>query len=178
MKAIDIFANIAGQSVEDGHIRKYGAILLRSGGKGLAKVHPAVVWVDAAVAVIEAASAYFCYCAATEVTEQLRQYNKMLEATLAKDLQIGALELKALCKERKGRQTRIERALAVNRGQRQLTQKKVHKQLDVLRNMYRLLQEQRLHSGNFPALMSLQVCLDSSVDATLSLLLNLDGEPR
>lgn len=178
MRAIDIFANIAGQALEDGHIQKYGAILLRSGVKGLAKVHPAVVWVDAGVAVIEAAGAYFHYCAATEITEQLRQYNQMLETTLAHELRIGALDLKALCKERKGRQARIERALAANRGQLQLTQKKVRKQLDVLRHMHGLLQEQRLQSGNFQALIGLQVCLDGCVDATLSLLLNLDGEPR
>ena len=178
MKAIDIFSNIASQMVEDGHVQKYGAILLRSGVKGVAKVHPAVVWAEAAMAVIEAAGAYFRYCAATEATEQLRQFNQMLEMTLANDLQIGKLQLKALCKEREGRQARIERVLTANREQVQLTQKKIRKQLDVLKHMHSLLQEQRLQSGSFQELIGLQVCLDSCIDATLSLLLNLDGELR
>jgi len=176
LKTIDIFANVASQSLEDGHIQKYGAILLRSGVKGVAKVHPAVVWTEATVAVIEAAGAYFRYCAATEVTERLRQFNQMLEKTLANELQIEELQLRDLCQERKGRQARIERTLVANRRQDHFTQKKIRQQLDVLKHMHGLLQDQRLQSGGFQELIGLQVCLDSCVDAALSLLLNFEGE--
>lgn len=112
MKTIDVFANVVGQVMEDGHVQKYGAILLTRGVAGLAKLNPTVVWVAAAVAVIEAAGSYFRYCAAREVTEQLREYNRMLEATLAQELQLGELEIKAIGKERKGRLAHIERTLA------------------------------------------------------------------
>ena len=83
MKAIDMFANVARQVMEDGHVQKYGGILLTRGFGGLSRLNPTVVWVDAAVAVIEAAGSYFRYCAAREVTEQLREYNRVLETTLA-----------------------------------------------------------------------------------------------
>jgi len=178
MKTIDIFANVAGQALEDGHIQKYGAILLRSGVKGVAKVHPAVVWAEATVAVIEAGGAYFRYCAATETTEQLRYFNQTLEKTLASELQFEDLQLHALYQERKGRQARIERALAANRMKGHLTQKKVRAQLDLLKRMRDLLQDQRMQSGSFQELIGLQVCLDSCMNSTLSLLLNLDGELR
>ncbi|QLF93732.1 hypothetical protein HW090_11220 [Pseudomonas sp. ABC1] len=176
MKAIDMFANVVGQVMEDGHVQKYGAILLTRGVSGLGKLNPTVVWVDATVAVIEAAGSYFRYCAAREVTEQLREYNRMLEATLAQDLQLGELEIKAIGKERKGRLAHIERTLGTTRRQILLSQKKVRKQLSLLKHMHTLLQEERLQSGSFQELIGLQVCLDSCIDATLALLLNSNGE--
>lgn len=176
MKTIDVFANVVGQVMEDGHVQKYGAILLTRGVAGLAKLNPTVVWVAAAVAVIEAAGSYFRYCAAREVTEQLREYNRMLEATLAQELQLGELEIKAIGKERKGRLAHIERTLGVTRCQILLSQKKVRKQLSLLKRMHALLQQERLQSGSFQELIGLQVCLDSCIDATLALLLSPTGE--
>jgi hypothetical protein len=176
MKAIDIFANIANQMRDDSHVQKYGAILLTSGGKGIANANPAVVWAEATVAVIEAAGAYFRYCTIAEGTEQLRQLNQTLEMMLAKDLQLHKLELKAMCRDREGRQARIERTITAHWEQNQLTQKKIRNQLNMLRKMHGLLQEQRLQSGAFRELLALQVCLDSCVDATLSLLLNFHGD--
>lgn len=176
MKAIDMFANVVGQVAEDSHVQKYGAILLTRGVAGLTKLNPTVVWVDAAVAVIEAAGAYFCYCAAREVTEQLREYNRILETTLTQELQIGELELKALGKERKGRLAYIERTLEVTRCHTQLNQKKVRSQLYLLKRMQTLLQQERQQSGGFQELIGLQVCLDSCIDATLALLLSPTGE--
>ena len=176
MKTIDIFANMAGQALEDGHIQKYGAILLRSGMKGVAKVNPAVVWIEATLAVVEAAGAFFRYCAATETTAQLRQLNKTLESTLVNDLQIAELELQALFEEQKGRRARIERALIENQMRGNLTQQSVREKMETLKRMHDLLQEQRLQSGGFQELIGLQVCLDSCIDASLALLLNLDGQ--
>lgn len=176
MKAIDMFANVVGQVMDDRHVQKYGAILLTRGVAGLAKLNPTVVWVDAAVAVIEAAGSYFRYCAAHEVTEQLREYNRMLEATLAQELQLGKLEIKAIGQERKGRLAHIERTLGATRCQILLSQKTVRKKLSLLKRMHALLQQERLQSGGFQELIGLQVCLDSCIDATLALLLSPIGE--
>lgn len=176
MKVIDMFANVAGQVVRDGHVQKYGAILVTRGVSGLAKVNPTVVWVDAAVAVIEAADSYFRYCATREVTHQLREYNRVLETTLAHELQLGELKLKALRKERKGRLSQIERTLAATGKHVQLSQYIARKQLDLLKRMHVLLQQERLQSGSFQQLIGLQVCLDSCIDATLSLLLSPTGD--
>ncbi len=174
MKAINIFTNLTGQVLGDDHIQKYGAILLRSGPQGVRKIHPAVVWVDAAFAVIEAAGAYFNYCTAAEGTKQLHLLNRKLEKILANELQIEELKLRELLHEQKTRQAHIERALRESRTQGQFTKKKIRQQLDTLQHMLRLLQEQRLQSGGFQELVALQVILDNCVDATLSLLLNLD----
>lgn len=176
MRAIDMFANLAGQVKEDDHVQRYGAILLTRGVSGLADLNPTVVWVDAAVAVIEAAGSYLRYCAAREVTEQLREYNRMLEASLLQELQLGELEIKSLVKERKGRLAHIKRTLGITRCQIQLSQKKIRKQLDLLKKMHTLLQQERLQTGSFQELIGLQVCLDSCIDVTLALLLRSTGE--
>lgn len=176
MIAIDMFTSVSRQAMQDGHVQKYGAILVTRGVAGLAKLNPTAVWLDAAAAVIDAAGSYFRYCAAREITQQLREYNCMLETTLTQELQLGELELKALCKERKGRLARIERTLRATRCHAQFSQKKIRKQLDLLKRMHVLLDQERLQSGCFQELIGLQVCLDSCIDATLALLLSPTGE--
>lgn len=172
MKAIDMFASVAGQVLEDRHAQKYGAILLTRGVTGLSRLNPTVVWVDATVAVIEAADSYFRYCAAREVTEQLREHNRILEATLVQELQLGELGIKALGEERKGRLKQIEHSLSVTRCRTLHNRKKVRKQLDLLKRMHTLLQNERLQSGSFHELIGLQICLDSCIDAVLALMLS------
>ena len=176
MKTIDMFAHGLGQVVQDGYVQKYGAVLVTRGVAGLGTLNPTVVWVDATVAVIEAAGSYFRYCEAREVTQQLREYNHMLETTLAQELEIEELKLTTLRKDRKGRLANIERMLGSARCHIQLSQKKVRKQLDLLKRMHVLLDQERLKLGSFQELIGLQVCLDSCIDATLTLLLNSNGE--
>lgn len=171
-----MFAYVSDQVLEDGHVQKYGAILLTRGVAGLSKLNPTVVWVDSAVAVIDAAKSYLHYCAARERTEQLRECNRMLEATLAQDLHLRELEIKALGKERKGRLAHIERALEVTRCEILISREKVRQQLHLLKSMHDLLQQERFRSGSFQELIGLQVCLDSCIDATLALLLSSTGE--
>lgn len=174
MRTIDMFASVLGQAVQDGHIQKYGAILLRQGVKGVGKANPVVVWAEAVVAVIEAGGAYCRYCAATEVTEQIRLYNQTLETLLSQELQIGELQIKELCKEKKNRQAHIERTLVESRAKAQFTQKEVRTQLKLLMDFQRFLHEQRLQSGSFRQLIELQVVLDKCIDDTLSLMFDLE----
>jgi hypothetical protein len=176
MKTIDMFANVFGQAANDSQTQKYGAMLLARGAAGAAKLNPAVVWVDAAIAVIEAAGAYFTYCAACEVTKQLREYNRVLEVTLAQALQVGELELAQLRQEHKGRQAHIARLLQEIRCATRLSQKQMRGQFDLLRRMQALLQQQRLQSGSFEQLIQYQICLDQCIDATLTILLSESGE--
>lgn len=176
MKVIDIFANVVGQVAQDSLVQQYGAILVTSGVAGLAKLNPTAVWVDAAVSVIEAAGSYFRYCAAQEVTQQLRECNCVLEATLAQELQIGELKLKELCEQRKGRMAHVERIMTATRRNVLLSQKSIRSQLELFKRMRVLLQQERLQSGGFRELIGLQVCLDRCIDATLTLLLSPTGE--
>lgn len=176
MKTIDIFASVAEQAVQDSQTRRYGAILLTRGVGGLAKLNPTVVWVDAAIAVIEAGTSYLRYCAAREVTAQLRAFNNSLEATLALELQIDEKQLKMLQRERAERRARIAKALSDTGRHKALTTKKVRQQLDTLKRLHVLLQQERQDLGNFQELISLQVSLDRCIDATLALLLTPTGE--
>ena len=96
---------------QDTQVHRYGAILVRSGVKGFAKLNPTIVWVDATIALIEAGASYFRYCAEREITRQIREFNRALERTLEQELQIGELALKH-CNDRQSRLKAIERTLS------------------------------------------------------------------
>jgi hypothetical protein len=176
MKVVDVFANMAEQMVDDAQVRRYGTILLTQGARGVGKLNPTVVWVDAAIAVLEATASYLRFCEAREVTTQLREFNKTLEATLAQDLRIGEKQLQQLQRERSGRKEQIAQVLKLSNQQKSLTLKKVRQQLDTLKRVHVLLQKERQDLGNFQQLIGLQVCLDQCIDATLALLLTPTGE--
>jgi hypothetical protein len=173
MRTVDIFSSFAENLVQDSHIQKYGYMLLTKGVPGVAKLNPWLVWVDAALSVIEASNSYFQYCAAKEVTEQLRVYNRTLEQILAQQLRIGELELETLHRERQGRLKEIERTLAACSVREHLTLQQVRDQLETLKRMHRLLQTEREQVGSFQQLIGLQVCLDTCIDATLTLILDI-----
>jgi hypothetical protein len=173
MRAVDIFSSFAENLVQDSHIQKYGCILLTKGVPGVAKLNPLAVWVDAALSVIEASNSYFQYCAAKEVTEQIRIYNRTLEEILAQQLHIGKLELETLHRERQGRLKEIERTLAACSVRESLTLQQVRDQLDTLKRMHRQLQTVRQRFGSLPQLIELQVRLDTCINATLTLILDI-----
>lgn len=176
MKVIDMFAYVATQARDDSHVQKYGYILLARGSAGFAKLNPAVVWLDAAVAVIQSVGSYFNYCSACEATAQLRQCCRVLEVTLAQDLEVGDLQILALNKEREAQREKIEEARARARTQTHISQKALRNQMDLLKRMRSILQNERLRSGGFQELIRLQVCLDSCIDTALALLLSPNGE--
>lgn len=178
MKTVDLFASVGEQMVQDAQVHRYGAVLLTRGVGGLAKLNPTAVWVDAAIAVIEAGTSYLRYCAAVEVTAQLQAFNGQLEKTLANELQIGQIQLDKLRRERSGRRATIGQLLKAQERAARLTSAKIGQQLDSLKSIHNLLQQQRLAQGNFQELIGLQVCLDSCIDATLALLLNPTGETQ
>lgn len=176
MKSINIFNNIALNIVTDAHVSKYGSMLLTRGIAGGAKLNPTIIWVDATIAVIEAVRNYFRYCSVCTATKQLCEYNHALEITLAQDFSIRNLKIESLAVERHNRLKHIERSLEATHIHTRLTQKKLQKQLNLLKQMYNLLQQERLQSGGFKKLIDLQVCLDECIDTTLMLLLTPTGE--
>lgn len=176
MKTVDMFANVIGQMAQDTHVRRYGTILLKCGKGGLATLSPAAVWVDATIAVTEAARSYLRYCTETEITQQLRTYNATLEAMLINEAQIDTLELEALRHKRAHRLANGERTLTATKHRLQLTRKKIRQQLDLLNCFHELLDNERQKKGSFQDLVSLQISLDCCIDATLTLLLSSNGD--
>ncbi len=178
MKTIDLFAHVGEQVMQDAQVHRYGAVLLTRGVGGLARLNPTAVWVDAAVAVIEAGTSYLRYCAAQEVTTQLQAFNEQLEKTLANELKIGQIALEKLRREGSARRAKIEQLLKEQERTMWLTKAKIGQQLDSLTSIHKLLQQERLALGSFQELIGLQVCLDSCIDATLALLLSPTGETQ
>ncbi|CAI1210186.1 hypothetical protein [Serratia fonticola] len=176
MKSVDIFATGLKSVVQDKHVQHYGAILLSQGVKGVARANPAVVWLDAAIAVIEATGTWCRYSSEREITQQLRIQNEVLEATLKQQWQIDELELTALREESQQRRKAIQHLLSEKKVHFSISFNKIRTQLESLKRLQYLLQNERMQMGNFNELINLQVCLDSCIDATLALLLNPVGE--
>ncbi|MGZ3767881.1 MAG: hypothetical protein ACXVA2_24670, partial [Mucilaginibacter sp.] len=58
MRTIEIFSSLGEHLFEDQTVRKYGTVLVTNGIKGLNKINPAVLWLDAGLSVIEAGNSY------------------------------------------------------------------------------------------------------------------------
>ncbi len=175
MISIDIFGHFAQQASTDRNVHKYGTFLLTRGVSG-AKLNPVTVWVDAAVAVLEASKSYLRYRSSTERTEQLRLANQALEATLTQDLKLEKLALTRLQQQQTMQLTQRQRELERITAHATLTRAKIRQQLDLLHTMQAVLQKEHLQVGNFQHLTTLQMCLDQCIDSTLALLLNPTGE--
>ncbi len=171
MKTIDLFASMASQAVQDANVRKYSVFILRNGIKGVGKLNPTLVWLDAGLAVIDAFNAYCQYGAACEVTEQMRAQNKALEVLLAQQLEKGKLELETLLRQRQVDQTHYNRLLEEASLDGRITAQKIRAQMSILKRVYAQLQVQRQRSGGFRQLIELQVAVDASLDANLTLML-------
>ncbi|MGL5370429.1 MAG: hypothetical protein ACRDBF_05295, partial [Plesiomonas shigelloides] len=111
MKTVDLFASVATQAVQDANVRKYGMFILKNGFKGIGKLNPTSVWIDAGLAVIDAFNAYCQYSAACEVTEQMRVQNRALKTLLAQELQKNELEIETLLRQRQVKQAQYNRLL-------------------------------------------------------------------
>ncbi len=171
MKTVDLFASVATQAAQDANVRKYGVFILKNGFKGIGKLNPTLVWIDAGLAVIEAFNSYCQYSAACEVTEQMRAQNRALEILLAQQLQIGELEFETLLRQRQVKQAHYNRLLEETSAGERLTVKKIKNQMELLKNLHALLHTQRQQSGSFRQLIELQVAVDACLDANLTLML-------
>ncbi|MFQ1766514.1 hypothetical protein ACK37F_06845 [Aeromonas veronii] len=171
MKTVDLFASVATQTAQDANVRKYGVFILKNGFKGIGKLNPTLVWIDAGLAVIDAFNSYCQYSAACEVTEQIRVQNRALEILLAQQLQIGEKEFETLLRQRQVEQEHYKRVLEATSVGRLLTIQKIKNQMALLKDLHALLHSQRRQSGSFRQLIELQVAVDACLDATLTLML-------
>ncbi|WP_429185041.1 hypothetical protein [Aeromonas veronii] len=171
MKTVDLFASVATQAVQNANVRKYGGVILKNGFKGIGRLNPTLVWIDAGFAVIEAFTAYCQYSAACEVTEQMRVRNRTLEILLAQQLQIGEKEFETLLRQRQVEQEHYKRVLEATSVGRRLTIQKIKNQMALLKDLHTLIHSQRQQSGSFRQLIELQVAVDACLDATLTLML-------
>ncbi|MGV8863206.1 MAG: hypothetical protein ACOH2T_18825 [Pseudomonas sp.] len=171
MKTVDLFASVATQVAQDTNVRKYGVFILKNGFKGLGKLNPTLVWIDAGLAVIDAFNAYCQYSAACEVTEQMRAQNRALEILLAQQLQIGELEFETLLRQRQVEQAHYNRLMEETFVGERLTVQNIRDQMALLKNLHALLQTLRQQTGSFRQLIELQVAVDACLDANLTLML-------
>jgi hypothetical protein len=171
LRTIEIFSSLGEHLFEDQTVRKYGTILVASGIKGLNKVNPAVLWLDAGMSVIEAGNSYLNYAKEREITKQIQLENKVIKQQL--DAQIKILKLQNIQHLEEGK-TRIEelkrqlKFISVNN--RNLVES-IRANLTITKRMMQLVKKERENVANFEKLQKLQIALDVFIRASLMCLM-------
>jgi hypothetical protein len=171
LRTIEIFSSLGEHLFEDQTVRKYGTILVTNGIKGLSKVNPAVLWLDAGLSVIEAGNSYLNYAKEREITKHIQLENKVIKQQL--DAQIKILKLQNIQHLEEGK-TRIEelnrqlKFISVNN--RKLVES-IRANLTITKRMLQLVKKERENVANFEKLQKLQIALDVFIRASLMCLM-------
>jgi len=176
MRVVNVFQQ---EALPTENTLQSGLFLFKEGGANLAKMNPAVVWVNASVAVFEATASYLNYVKEREITRQILAENRAIEAELKqqlKQLKLGHLEQLAKMENRDQwlKQQLKERHL-MNRHFRQVLKNSLVR----VRALQRLVQQERENQlQTFQPLHTLQTQLDCFVRECLLLLLGSIDEVR
>lgn len=172
MRTIEIFTSLGEHLFEDQTVQKYGTILVTNGiKKGLTKINPVILWIDAGLSVIEAGNSYLNYAKEREITKQIRLENKVIKQQL--DAKIKILKLHDIQELEEGK-TRIEelnrqlKFISVNN--RNLV-KSINANLSITKRMLQLVKIERENVANFEKLQKFQTTLDVFIRASLMCLM-------
>ena len=123
-----------------------------------AKINPTAVWLDAGIAVLDAAAAYCRYRQARELTRELEADCHRLQRLLENELQIMGLQLDKLSQQDEVRQSVLEQRLEDNRQAASHLQQQIvaNRKLmeDILAHIDGLRRSQGVPARNFLALES------------------------
>ena len=173
MKTIEIFSSFSMHMASDPRIQKYGLILARGGLKGLGKVNPAVVWVDAAISVCEAVFAYYQYAAEKEVTKRLKIETRVLEMEIKMALGKLRLDIKVVETKAENRLAYLTDILGEERLRSESLLQSIATSMSYVKRLSRAVQACRKDAHyEFEELQDLQRSLDYFLRASLLCLIS------
>lgn len=161
MEVIDRFGSLAEHLIADRSVQRYGLIIARHGLKGLEKLNPATVWLDAGISVCQAYSAYQGYAAECEVTRQLELETRVLRRELDATLTSLKLEFAVLAQHDRNRVEIIQKALEVNRADSERIVREIAGRMDFVCEYAAKVRQAREQSvRDFRQIQELQKTLD------------------
>jgi len=173
LRTIEIFTSSLGEHLfEDQTVRKYGTILVTNGiKKGLNKINPVVLWIDAGMSVIEAGNSYLNYAKEQEITKQIKLENTLIKQQL--DAQIKILKLQNIQELEEGsiRIEELNRQLKfITFNNRSLVQS-INDNFSITKRILQLVKNERENVVNFEKLQQFQIVLDVFIRTSLMCLM-------
>lgn len=176
MKVVDLFGRMGREAAGDSQVHQFAGVLLRHGKSGVARANPVLVWIEAAIAVSEAANSYCMYAANLETTAQIQMVARQLESEIRDELRKRDLRMEEACRDAFLKRLRMEQEKESQERASLRRGRSFEMQLQALRGLQGILRTQRMGSGSFQAMISLQVAVDVCIDATLNMIMNSTGE--
>lgn len=172
MRTVEIFFSLGEHLVEDQRVRKYGAILVKNGVKGLKKANPTILWIDAGLSVIEAANSYLKYAKEKEITKQIRIENDAISQQLYRQLEVFRLQNIAQLAEGQLRIDELTKKIKLTNQNNLILIQEITSNLGITKRMLSLVKKERENNMNFEKLQKLQIALDSFIRTSLICLMN------
>lgn len=172
MKTIEKYASFAEHLFTDQKVQKYGMMLVKHGIKGAAKkVNPAVMILDAGLAVIDACNSYLNYAKEKEITQQIQAENRLIKAQLDQQLKELNLTYDTLLAEGDNRYYLLSRAVSKNRLFNKNNLSQIKELLTIAKSMQTNVKHEIESGISFVQLQSLQNNLDEFIRALMMLLM-------
>jgi len=161
MRTVEKYQSFAEDLFDDRNVRKYGMMLVKHGLKGtVKKVNPVVMYVDAALSVLEAVNSYLKYAREREVTKQILAENNRIEVELKAQLKIMKLKQDTVLAWGDDRIKVLTDHICLTELQTANMIKQIHKQVTIAKAMQYRLRKERESGIDFKQLQELQKQLD------------------
>lgn len=161
MRTVEKYQSFTEHLFDDRNVRKYGMMLVKHGFKGAAKkVNPVVMYVDAALSVLDAVNCYLKYAREREITKQILAENNRIEAELKAQLKIMKLKQETVLAWGEDRIKALTDHICLTELQTANMLKQINKQVTIAKTMQHRLRQERENGIDFNQLQELQRKLD------------------
>ena len=173
MRTVEKYQSFAEHLFNDQRVTGYGMMLVKHGIRGCAKkINPTVMYIDAALAVIEACNSYLEYAHECEVTKQLLAENEAIEYELQCELDILKIQHETIRLENENRLDELKRVIERSQINSSNTNERIRTHLNIAKSMHKKLKQERERGVSFDALNNLQLRLDNFIRACLVCLID------
>ena len=173
MRTAEKYQSFAEHIISDKRVTTYGMMLVKHGIRGSAsKINPVVMYIDAALSVIEACNSYLNYARECEVTKQILAENEQLKHELQCEFDILVAQYKTQLLLGESRLKKLEQSLAYNKLSTQNSLKIIKKHLNIAKSMHKKVRQERENGISFDALNTLQLDIDCLIRSCLVCLIS------
>ena len=173
MKTLNKYTSLSEHLLTDKYVQKYGMMLVKHAIKdGVKKVNPAVMFLDAALAVIEACNSYIEYVKEREITHQIKAQNELIQAQLSQKLMALQLDYQNMLEAGEARYKILQNAVTENRLLVSHMQSEINSLLKSAHTIQLMLRKEREEGISFKQIQILQKKLDEFIRTSIMCLMN------
>lgn len=172
MRTVEKYQSFAEHILSDKRVTTYGMMLVKNGLRGSAsRVNPVVMYIDAALSVIEACNSYLNYACECEVTKQILAGNERIRKELQCEFDILVEQHVTQLFSGQSRIKELENHLNHKKLKNHNTIIIIKRHLDIAKSMHQKIKQERENGITFEALNNLQLQLDRFMRSCLAYLI-------